>query len=189
MDSDTPNFGLDFGPNTLSIRGNLVRARLENITAKNFIFDVVHGSLLAVDLGNTLGHVAAATVTTVDADMTITTQRATTARIWQQSGDVACVSAPNGSLYRDSPCQIICDFIKPKPSPPPPPPGTVVVEDDFQPCLGKLARPLVTGCYDAATCTVVATQLCFCKAACEAPYSDVAGVCQVPLLMTLGLQR
>jgi hypothetical protein len=179
MDADTPNFGLDFGPNTLSIAGNLVRARFQNITAKRFVFDVVHGSLLAVDLGNSLGKVGAAAITTVDADVVITTQRPTSARIWQQSGDMVCATAAAGSLYRDSPCQIVCDFIKPRPPPPPPPPGTVLVEDDFQPCLGKVPRPLVAGCYDETKCTVVATQLCFCKATCEAPYSSVNGVCQV----------
>ena len=178
MDSDTPGFGLDFGPNTLSIAGTLVHARLENVTAKQLLVDLVHGSLLAVDMGNGIGSLAHATVTTQDADVTLTTQRPTTARVWQHSADLTCVSAAAGSLYSDSPCQTICDFVKPPPAAPAPARGSVRVEDDFEPCLGLVPRPLVAGCYDPVTCAVVATQYCFCKPSCEKPYSDVDGVCQ-----------
>jgi hypothetical protein len=138
MDRDTPNFGLDFGPNTLSIRGALVRVRLHNVTAKRLVMDIVHGGITAVDLGNRLGRVSSASIATVDADIAITTLRPTTARVRQNSADLTCISAPPGSLYRDTPCQRVCGFVKPPPPPPPPPPGAVVTEDDFEPCLGKV---------------------------------------------------
>eukprot|EP00961_Rhodomonas_salina_P073927 993341-Rhodomonas_salina.1 len=50
MDSDTRDFGLEFGPNSFSIKGRFVNARLENVSAKHFEFDADHGSLIAVDM-------------------------------------------------------------------------------------------------------------------------------------------
>ena len=50
MDKDAPDFGLDFGPNSFELEGNFLNARLENISAKVFNFNVLHGGLIAVDL-------------------------------------------------------------------------------------------------------------------------------------------
>ena len=177
MDSDTRNYGLDFGPNTLRIEGNYVNARLQNMTMKYFVFNVHSGSLLAVDLGSLQGSVPVADISSHDADIIVTTRRMTSLRVWQKSNNYVCITAANQSLYIDSNCQEVCDFIKPDPNAKEEPiDPSILVEDSESPCP-NLPEPLVEGCYDPKTCTLIPTQLCFCKPTCEAPYSKVNGTC------------
>ena len=177
MDSDTRNYGLDFGPNTLRIEGNYVNARLQNLTVKNFQFHVRSGSLLAVDLGSLQGSVPNAEMTSYDANMLVTTRKMTSIRVWQKSDDYVCITAANQSMYIDSNCQEICDFIQPDPDAEEEPIDlSILVEDSESPCP-NLPEPLVEGCYDPVTCSVVPTQRCFCKPTCEMPYSKVNGTC------------
>jgi len=177
MDLDTPNYGLDFGPNTLKIEGNFVNVRLQNVTVKNFEYHVVSGSLLAVDLGSPTGSTPSASMSSFDADLLVTTRKATSLQVWQKSNDYVCLTAANESLYIDSNCQEICDFIQPDPNeeeeevdP------SILVEDSESPCP-NLPEPLVEGCFDPISCTLVQSQRCFCKPTCEGPYSTINGTC------------
>ncbi|EKX42955.1 hypothetical protein GUITHDRAFT_140819 [Guillardia theta CCMP2712] len=175
MDPDTAGLGLDFGPNTFSMQGRFVQARLENVSAKEFIFNVRSGELLAMDLGTLTASVPKATMTSVDADMIVTTRQMTSATVWQKSDNLVCLTAANNSLYVDSNCQDICEFIKPSNVTVAPDPS-ILQEDSTSPCP-NLPTPLVSGCYNPSDCTLVQTQQCFCKPNCEAPYSSLNGLC------------
>ncbi len=54
MDADSEDFTLDFGPNSLTIRGQVVDARLRGVQAKRFTYDVVDGKLIAEDISTTV---------------------------------------------------------------------------------------------------------------------------------------
>jgi hypothetical protein len=105
MDPDTRNFGLEFGANELVLMGQTMLARIENVSAKHFKFDVLHGSLLLTDVTNT----PFATFNTQDADIVVTTDRQTSMRYWQKSENLVCLSAP--SLFMDSSCTRVCDYV------------------------------------------------------------------------------
>jgi len=104
MDLDSPEFGLVFGPNALTLKGNLMRAHLQNISAKYFNYDVVGGSLIAVDLTTTME----GNFKSVSADMTVTSKKRTSVEFWQKSDNKVCLTAAKGSLYVDDACQSVC---------------------------------------------------------------------------------
>jgi len=101
-----PSFTLDFGPNTLKLTGNTLIAHIENILTKNFIFDVVHGRLIAKNLQAS----QKATFTSEDADMSVTTPIRTSLQYWQKSQNLVCLTAAPGSLYVENSCEQVCDF-------------------------------------------------------------------------------
>jgi hypothetical protein len=105
MDADTRNFGLEFGPNEFVLMGHTMQARVENVSAKHFKFDVLHGNLLLTDVTNT----PFATFNTQDADIVVTTDKQTSMRYWQKSENLVCLSAP--SLFMDSSCSRVCDYV------------------------------------------------------------------------------
>mmetsp|Transcript_53263 Transcript_53263/g.126023 ORF Transcript_53263/g.126023 Transcript_53263/m.126023 type:complete len:1352 (-) Transcript_53263:35-4090(-) len=105
MDADAPDFGIDFGPNSFDISGVYVDARLENVSAKVFNFNVVHGGLIAVDLLS-----PNAKFTSTDADMIVTTKTETHVEFWQKSDTLVCLTAAKGSLYVNDACRRICKF-------------------------------------------------------------------------------
>jgi len=105
MDSDTLEFGLEFGSNEFIMKGELMIARLDNITAKHLKYDVRHGSLLATNVSDT----PFATFNSITADISVTTFRMTTAHFWQKSGNMMCLTA--ATLYVDSSCDDVCDFV------------------------------------------------------------------------------
>ncbi len=106
MDVDSMEFGLDFGPNEFRIEGHHVVARLKNVTAKNFRYAVNRGGLLAEDFLVT----ESAVMESVSADMVVSTSQRTSVRWWQRSGNLACLSAPLGSIYVDDSCEYICKY-------------------------------------------------------------------------------
>ena len=101
-----PVFNLDFGPNALKLTGNTLIAHIQNIAAKNFVFDVVHGRLTAINLQVS----QTATFNSEDADMSVTTPTRTSVRFWQKSANLICLTAAPGSMYIDDSCQQICAF-------------------------------------------------------------------------------
>jgi hypothetical protein len=66
-----------------------------------------------VDLGSETGSVPKATMKTYDADIVVTTRKMTSLRVWQASNDYVCLTAANASLFVDSNCEEVCDFIQP----------------------------------------------------------------------------
>mmetsp|Transcript_8391 Transcript_8391/g.20427 ORF Transcript_8391/g.20427 Transcript_8391/m.20427 type:complete len:1605 (+) Transcript_8391:4337-9151(+) len=108
MDDDTRNFGLEFGANEFRMTGKNLVARIENVSAKHIKYDVTSGSLLATDVTFT----PFATFNSFDADMTVTTDKATTVHYWQKSDNLACLSA--GTAYIDSACTTQCGFVTSK---------------------------------------------------------------------------
>lgn len=104
MDLDTPDFGLDFGPNAFVLSGKRMSARLQNVSAKSFTYDVLHGGLTAVALRTTdYGE-----FNSLDGDMVVTTPVRTSIKFWQKSGNKACLTAAPGSLYVDNACNNVC---------------------------------------------------------------------------------
>mmetsp|Transcript_58524 Transcript_58524/g.122278 ORF Transcript_58524/g.122278 Transcript_58524/m.122278 type:complete len:2330 (-) Transcript_58524:792-7781(-) len=106
MDIDSPDFGMDFGPNAFKLQGNHLVARLQNISAKYFTFDVVHGQLIATDLVAT----TAGIFSSQDADMIIATTLRTHVQFWQKEGNFVCLTAGKGSLYVDNNCEGECKY-------------------------------------------------------------------------------
>jgi len=104
MDRDSPDFGLVFGPNAFTLRGNMMRAHLQNISAKYFNFDVVSGGLIAVDLTTTIE----GTFKSVSADMTVTSKKRTSVEFWEKSANKVCLTAAKGSLFVDDACNSVC---------------------------------------------------------------------------------
>ena len=51
MDVDTPNFGLDLGPNTLTLRGYYMDVRLQKVSCKTLDVYIEHGNFFAQDMG------------------------------------------------------------------------------------------------------------------------------------------
>ena len=106
MDIDSPNFGLDFGPNTFSLQGNDLIVRLENISSKYFEYNVEHGELIATDLSaTTLG-----TFKSEDADMIVATTLQSHVEFWQKENNLVCLTAAPGSLYVDNSCVLTCRY-------------------------------------------------------------------------------
>lgn len=112
MDEDTRNFGLEFGANFFVMKGELMQARLDNISAKHFKYDVMHGSLLATNITKT----PYATFNSLTADISVMTTGMTTVYFWQKSANLMCLSA--GTLFVDSNCAKKCDYV-PMDGPPP----------------------------------------------------------------------
>ena len=54
MDADSADFAVDFGPNSFTIQGEVINARLRGVRAKSFTYDVVDGELLAEDISTTV---------------------------------------------------------------------------------------------------------------------------------------
>jgi len=111
MDKDAPDFGLDFGPNSFELEGNFLNARLENISAKVFNFNVLHGGLIAVDL-----LAPTADFRSMDADMIVTSKTETHVDFWQKTKSfgidtpLVCLTAAEGSLYVNDACREICEY-------------------------------------------------------------------------------
>jgi hypothetical protein len=171
MDPDTPNFGLDFGPNALTLTGNRLNARLQNLTTKRFEFSADHGSLLAVDLG-ALGAIPEAEFATVDADLVVTTTRRTSVRYWQKANNRVCLTAANNSAYLSSSCATTCQYLPPDTPKPIP---VYLKNAAFCPLIERYPCPrcpvnklsTVPGCVDHVTCAANDTALCRCKPSCE----------------------
>ena len=106
------SFALNFGPNTLTLNGNTLNADIQNIQSKNFVYNVVHGRLKAINLQVT----QEAIFSSEDADMTVTTPIQTSVRFWQKSANLVCLTAAPGSLYVDNSCEQVCTFITPNSS-------------------------------------------------------------------------
>lgn len=51
MDVDTPDFGLDLGPNALTLQGYYMDVRLQNISCKTLAVHIEHGNFFAQDMG------------------------------------------------------------------------------------------------------------------------------------------
>ena len=124
MDADTPDFGLDLGPNPLKIEGYRMSVRLHNVTAKEVHVKLQHGNLFAQDLG-LMAAISSATFSSKSADLVVTTPHATSMRYWQKSGNKVCITGAKGSLYLFDACDDTCALIDasgpdmPKKVPPP----------------------------------------------------------------------
>lgn len=105
MDVDSPEFGLDFGPNSFTLMGNFLTARLQNVSAKSITYDVTRGALIGLDL-----EAQRADFTSVDADMIITSQRDTSVQFWQKSANLVCLTGATGSIYVDNSCERVCEY-------------------------------------------------------------------------------
>ena len=84
MDQDSRDFKLNFGPNVLRIAGKVINARLRGVTARSFIYKSDAGSLFAEDL--TTG-IDGADISSLSADLVVTTSRRTSLRFWQRDGN------------------------------------------------------------------------------------------------------
>lgn len=84
MDQDSRDFKLNFGPNALRIAGKVINARLRGVTARSFIYKSDAGSLFAEDL--TTG-IDGADISSLSADLVVTTSRRTSLRFWQRDGN------------------------------------------------------------------------------------------------------
>jgi len=104
MDADTRNFGLDFGANEFVMSGDTINARIANISAKHLKYDVLHGSLLATEIKSTLF----GTFNSLDADMVVTTEAATSARFYQKD-NLVCLSG--GTVHVEDSCSRVCDYV------------------------------------------------------------------------------
>ena len=103
MDPDSNKFGLRFGPNSFMLKGNNMVARLQNLTASHFEFDVLRGILMGIQvMANT------ARLNSQDADMIMTTGKQTSVKFWQKADNRVCLTAAQNSLYVDDSCNRIC---------------------------------------------------------------------------------
>ena len=171
MDRDTPNFGIDLGPNVLAIKGAFMDVRLQNISARELDIDIKHGNLLATDLG-LMSVISKANFQSVSANLIVTTTQRTSMRYWQKSGNKVCVTGAKGSVYLSDACEESCSLIdaskKPQPVTPSPPP-------DKCPSLTRYPCPrcqrnkisTIPGCVDLKRCTEQDSLQCLCKPACE----------------------
>jgi len=105
MDIDSPEFGLDFGPNSLTLLGNFLVARLENISAKAITYDVQRGGLIGMGLDAQTGEFK-----TTDADIIVQSNTDTSVQFWQKSANLVCLTASKGSLYVDDSCERRCEL-------------------------------------------------------------------------------
>ena len=171
MDSDTPFFSLDFGPNPLILTGNYLQARLENITTKRFEYTADHGGLIATDMG-AIGPIPTALFQSVDGDLIVTTTQRTSVRYWQKSANAVCLTAANNSAYLSSACKTTCSYPGPNETAPSP---VEVQGATFCPLIPRYPCPrcpadkisTIPGCVDHTTCTANETLLCECKPGCE----------------------
>jgi len=106
MDKDTPDFGLDFGPNRFRLTGSRLEARLQNVTAKLFSYEADHGSLTIVNLRTTESGVFRSKTS----DMIVTTPVPTSVSFWQKEANKVCLTAAPGSLYVDDSCSNVCEL-------------------------------------------------------------------------------
>ena len=180
MDADTPNFALNFGPSTFSVQGIYMNVRLRGVNTKHFIFEATDGQLFAEDVT-----ALTATVTSVDADLAMTSLAQTSVSFWQKDGDKVCLTAANGSLYVDNSCSSKCQFL---------PVQTInytnisvssltevncslatvwgIWQATASPPYCKLIcptlkRPIIPDCVDQTTCEVLGTPQCLCKPFCD----------------------
>ena len=100
----TPEFMLDFGPNSFILEGIRMTAFLHKVVAKKFIFNVNHGRLTLIDLSV----LETADFESVTADMIVTSPRRSSVRFWQKEANKVCLTAAKGSLYVEDSCQKIC---------------------------------------------------------------------------------
>jgi hypothetical protein len=195
MDADSPNFNLNFGPNTFSISGEYVNVRLRGVNAKRFLFDVTNGQLFAEELTALY-----ADVKSNMADLALTSPMQTSVSFWQRDGNKVCLTAANNSLYVDNSCASKCEYL---------PVQTINYTDisvssltqancTLDTVMGKwnslsdpprcelicpqLKRPIIPGCVDQAACKVIETPVCLCKPFCDMvppeklSYSGISGV-------------
>ena len=195
MDYDSPDFNLNFGPNTFSISGLYVNARLRGVNAKHFFFDVTKGQLFAEEVTALF-----ASATSVEADLAMTSPVQTSLSFWQRDGNKVCMTAANNSLYVDNSCASKCEYL----------PVRAInytnisvasltqANCTLDTVLGawnslsnppvcelicpSLKRPIVPGCVDTTACTVAETPICLCKPFCDMvppsllSYSGTSGV-------------
>jgi len=164
MDDDTKHFGLEFGPNEFILQGGTISARLENITALHFKFDVLHGDLLLTNIYQT----SFGTFNTLDADIVVTSPIQTSANVWQKSEDLVCLSA--ASLYVDSNCKRICAYAPQGKT------AQTTASVDFRYIDQYYRRRLlqstttcpinVPGCTNS-DCSLVQSDQCLCKPVCD----------------------
>mmetsp|Transcript_60899 Transcript_60899/g.163020 ORF Transcript_60899/g.163020 Transcript_60899/m.163020 type:complete len:2559 (+) Transcript_60899:1883-9559(+) len=195
MDADSPDFNLNFGPNTFSLYGQFMNVRLRGVNAKYFNFNVNEGTLFAEAITAIYGTFTAST-----ADIMVTSSTQTSARVWQKSGNKVCLTAANNSLYVNDACNDKCEYF---------PTQTMNYTNVSVTYLtqanctldtvgGKwvttrtpavcqlqcpdLLRPLVPGCVDFTTCTALETAICLCKPTCDMvpasqlSYNGISGV-------------
>ena len=105
MDKDSYKFGLGFGPNALTLRGNHLVARLQNISASKFEYNVIHGNLIAIGI-----RAMTAEMMSESADMIMTTPVMTSVKFWQKRGNLVCLTAANSSLYVNDACNEVCEY-------------------------------------------------------------------------------
>ncbi len=106
MDKDSPNFGMDFGPNRFSLQGYNLVARLQNVSSKYFDYNVVHGELVATDITATkLGNFQSE-----DANMIVTSTLQCHAHFWQKENNLVCLTTAPGSLYVKDSCVRTCRY-------------------------------------------------------------------------------
>eukprot|EP00960_Hanusia_phi_P034523 751133-Hanusia_phi.AAC.5 len=206
MDQDTQNFGLDFGPNKLSLFGNYLEARLQNLSCKALTYSVTHGSLLGVDIRATQG-----TFSSDDADLILTSPVMTSVQFWQKSSNAVCLSAANGSLYVDNSCKRVCRYRNLAENIQPVIPGRrrllasastlpwicsplpngtlncmhydpVAAQVADQCPVGAMYQyksqvPQIPGCYDLKTCTLNQSSQCLCKPGCDMMNLNPPGMC------------
>jgi len=206
MDQDTQNFGLDFGPNTFSLVGNYLEARVQNLSCKSLVYSVTHGSLLGVDVRATQG-----SFSSDDADLILTSQVMTSVQFWQKSSNAVCLSAANGSLYVDNSCKRVCKYRNLAENIQPVIPNRRRLLGSFSslpwicsplangtlncthydPVAAAIADecpvgamykfksqvPQIPGCYDLQTCTLNQSAQCLCKPECDMKNLNPPGLC------------
>ena len=106
MDPDSYKFGLRFGPNSFNLLGNFLVARIQNLSATHFEYNVVHGGLIGIQI-----EALTAELRSEDADMIMTTPIQTSVNFWQKSKNLVCLTAANNSLYVNDACKEECNYI------------------------------------------------------------------------------
>ena len=164
MDDDTPNFGLEFGPNEFILEGETISARFDNLTALHFKFNVLHGDLLLTNIYQT----SYGTFNTLDADMVVTSPIQTSVNVWQKSDDLVCLSA--ATLYVDSNCKLVCAYAPQGQSTSK---STTAVDYRYidryyrrRSLLSTTCSVVVPGCTNS-DCSLVQSDQCLCKPVCD----------------------
>ena len=110
MDKDTPDFGLDLGPNQFTIEGEYLDVRLRNISTKELRVRLDHGNFFGEDLG-LMSAIANAVFYSKTANLIATTTNPTSMRYWQKSDNKVCITGANGSVYLRDACEVSCSLI------------------------------------------------------------------------------
>ena len=105
MDPDSYKFGLRFGPNSFNLQGNFMRARIQNLSATHFDFNVAKGELIGIQI-----QAITAEFMTEEADIIMTTPGMTSVKFWQKSNNLMCLTAAENSLFVDDACNEICEY-------------------------------------------------------------------------------